>query len=175
MRRLLPYATVLFALVIAAGGCGSGTMHTTAGHAANTTTLSRTTTPAALLEQAVRRAVKEAHSLSVEALWTDRVPANPPASGGPALASLRRSVAQRRRAGVRVRTLSERFRIVGVHLDPSYAAATAIVVDDERVQPAYTDGRPRGRPVTLHEHVRLGLRRVNGTERFKVWKVTLLR
>lgn len=175
MRRAIPSIAIVLALTLVSSGCSSGTTHPTASSLRSTTsTANRPTTPTAALEQAVRRAVKESHHLSVEALWTNRVPANPPASGGPALASLRRSVAQRRRAGVRVRTLSERFRIVSVHLDPSYTTATAIVLDDERVQPTYTNGRPRGKAVTLHEHVHLDLRRVDDAEHFKVWKVVLL-
>lgn len=102
------------------------------------------------------------------------MPANPPASGGPALANLRRSVAQRRRAGVRVRVLSERFHIVAVQLDPSYTTATATVLDNERVQLTYPNGRPRGKPSASHEHVHLELHRVDNTERFLVWKVELL-
>lgn len=176
MRRLPTHATLLLALVLAAGGCGgsSGT-RTTAGHRTGTTSFSRTTTAAVSLEQAVRKAIVEAHHLSVEALWTNQVPANPPANGGPALATLRRSVAERRKAGVRVRTLSERFRILSVHLDPSYTTATAIVRDDQRVQPTDLKGRRQGGPSEAHERVRLELRRVGNGERFIVWKVTLLR
>jgi hypothetical protein len=143
----------------------------------STTPRSTVTSPdaTAQLEQAVQRAVAEDHRLSVEALWTNRVPANPPASGGPELAILRRSVAERRKAGVRVRTLSERFRIVGVRLDPSYTTATATVIDTERVQPTDLNGRPRGRPSATAEHVHLELRRLGASQRFLVWKVTLLK
>jgi hypothetical protein len=123
----------------------------------------------------VRTAVTEDHRLSVEALWTNRVPANPPASGGPELAILRRSVAERRKAGVRVRTLSERFRVVGVQLDPSYTTATATVIDTERVKPTDLNGRPLGRPSATVEHVHLELRRLGASQRFLVWKVTLLK
>lgn len=175
MRHPIPLTTIALALTLAAGGCGSDAPHTTTNHPQSTTTdaASRQATPA-VLEQAVRRAIIEEHKLSVEVLWTNRVPANPPASGGPALAHLRRSVAQRRKAGVRVRVLSEHFRILGVHLDPSYTTATATVLDNERVQPTDPNGRPRGRAVTLNEHVHLDLRRVGNTEHFKVWKVVLL-
>jgi hypothetical protein len=169
MRR----AAVLLAaaLVLAASGCGTDATHTTVPTTTKVT--SQPATPAARLEAAVRSAIKQAHRVSVEVLWTNQVPANPQASGGPALATLRRSAAERRKAGVRVRVLSERLRILSVHLDPSYAAATATVLDDERVQPTHTDGRPRGQAVTLHEHAHLDLRRVEDTERFKVWKVEL--
>lgn len=175
MRRLAALATVTLALTFGASGCGSGAAHTAVGHPQSTTTdaASRRATPA-VLEVAVRRAIIDDHKLSVEALWTNRVPANPPASGGPALSLLRRSVAQRRKAGIRVRVLSERFRILGVQLDPSYATATATVLDYERVQPTFLNGRRRGKAVTLNEHVRLDLRRMGNTEHFKVWKVVLL-
>jgi hypothetical protein len=175
MRHPIPLATIALALTLVAGGCGSDAPHTTTSHPQSTTTdaASRQATPA-VLEQAVRRAIIEEHKLSVEVLWTNRVPANPPASGGPALANLRRSVAQRRKAGVRVRVLSEHFRILGVRLDPSYATATATVLDNERVQPTYPNGRPRGKPSASHEHVHLELHRVGDTERFLVWKVELL-
>lgn len=176
MRRLPTHATLLLALVVAAGGCGSSSgTGTTAGHPTGTTSLSRPMTAAVSLEGAVRKAIVEAHHLSVEALWTNQVPANPPASGGPALATLRRSVTERRKAGVRVRTLSERFRILSVHLDPSYTTASAIVRDDQRVQPTDMNGKPHGKPVLLHEHVHLDLQRIDNTERFKVWKVVLVR
>jgi hypothetical protein len=70
--------------------------------------------------------------------------------------------------------LSEHFRIASVQLDPSYTTATAMVIDDERVQPSYRNGRAHGKATTLHEHVRLYLRRVDSAERFIVWKVVLL-
>jgi len=176
MKHPIALTTIALALTLAASGCGSTSgSHTVTSDAKPTTTAaSRQPATPAVLEGAVRRAIEEAHRLSVEALWTNRVPANPPASGGPALASLRQSVAQRRQAGVRVRTLSEHLRILSVNLDPSYTTATATVTDDERVQTTNTDGRPRGKTVTLDEHVHLDLRRVDDTERFKVWKVVLL-
>jgi hypothetical protein len=164
--------TLLGACLILAG-CGG------AAHSTTTTTSTRSTTtatdPAAQLEQAVRRAISEEHSMSVSVLWTNQVPANPTVIGGPSLAILRRSVAQRRSEGVRVRVLSEHFRILSVNLAPSYATATAIVVEDQRVQPTYPDGRARGKPSATSERVRLELHRVGNTERFLVWKVTLLK
>jgi hypothetical protein len=176
MRRPATYATLLLGLVLAAGGCGSSSRTgTTAGRSTGTTSVNRTTTAAVSLEQAVRKAITEEHALSGEVLWTDRVPANPSAIGGPALAVLRQAVAQRRSAGVRVRVLSEHFRILNVNLDPSYATATATVIEDQRVQPTDLKGRRQGGPSEAHERVRLDLRRVGNGERFIVWKVTLLR
>lgn len=171
MRRSGILVTV--GLLVLANGCGGGETHTAASHPPTTTTASQPATPA-VLEQAVRKAVEEDHRLSVEALWTNRVPANPPATAGPNLAILRRSVAQRRRQGVRVKMLSEQFRVLVVQLDPSYTTATATVLDIEQVQPSYPDGRPRGKPSSTREQARLELRRVGATERFVVWKVTLL-
>jgi hypothetical protein len=165
------------ALLMSAGcallaGCGG------AAHSSTTSTKpkSTVTTPNAntQLEAAVRRAINEEHSLSVEVLSTNRLPANPATIGGPALAVLHQSVAERQKGGVHVRVLSERFRIVGVHLDPSYTAATAVVLEDQRVQPTFQNGKPRGKPSTAHERVRLELHRVGEAERFLVWKVTLL-
>jgi hypothetical protein len=165
---------ILLGLMLAASGCGGDGAHNTASPASKGTTTSRSATPAAKLEAAAINAIKQSHRLSVAVLWTNRVPANPPTNGGPDLAVLRRSAAQRRAAGVRVRVLSEHFRITGVQLDPSYMTATATVVDDERVQPSYPNGRPRGNATNLREHVRLYLRRVGNGERFIVWKVVLL-
>lgn len=169
MRRASLLLLVGCALV---AGCGGSTHSATTSTAARSTTTSLDATTR--LEQAVRRAITEDHSLSVETLWTNRVPANPPASGGPELAILRRSVAQRRKAGVRVRVLSEHFRILAVQLDPSYTTATATVLDSERVQQTLPNGQPRGKPSAATEHVHLELRRVGETERFLVWKVALV-
>jgi hypothetical protein len=174
MRRAIPPTTILLALTLALSSCGSDPASTAVNSPTTTTGVIRPATPAARLEAAARSAIEQAHRTSVEVLWTNRVPSNPSANGGPALASLRRSAAQRRKAGVRVKVLSERFHIVGLQLDPSYATAMATVIDDERVQPSYPNGRPRGKAAALKEHVRLDLRRVDNTERFIVWKVVLL-
>lgn len=172
LLRLLLTAALL-ALVLA--GCGGGSSRTTDSEQQTTSSTAKppTTTPAAL-EAAVREAITADHSLSREVLWTNRVPPNPPATAGPALAVLRSSVQQRRSQGVRVKTLSESFRILSVQLEPSYATATATIVDDQRVQPSYPSGRPRGRAVTLNEKVRLELHRIGASQRFVVWKVVLL-
>lgn len=176
MRRPAIHATILLGLVLAAGGCGSGSgTRAMAGRPAGTTSAGRTMTAAASLEQAVRKAIAEEHAMSGEVLWTNQVPVNPSAIGGPALAVLRQAVAQRQSAGVRVHVLSEHFRILNVNLDPSYATATATVMEDQRVQPTDLKGRRRGGPSEAHERVRLDLRRVGNGERFIVWKVTLLR
>jgi hypothetical protein len=119
-----------------------------------------------------RAAIHEDHRMSVRVLWTNSVPAHPRATAGPALAVLRRSVAARARLGIRVRLLSERFRVISIRLDPSYARATAVVYDQQRVRPYGRDGRPLGRAVVLKEWARLELRRLGSGMRFVVWKVT---
>lgn len=168
MKRALLISTGCMLLA----GCGGAAHNSTISTKPKSTV---TTSNANMqLEAAVRKAVEQDHRLSVEALWTNQLPANPPASGGPELSILRRSVAQRRSAGIRVRVLSERFRILSVRLDPSYAVATATVLDNERVQPTTSNGQPRGKPSSTVEHARLELRRVDGVKRFLVWKVTLL-
>ncbi len=69
--------------------------------------------------------------------------------------------------------LSGRREIRSIRLDPSYAEATAIVVDRQRVQPSRRNGRPIGRAVVLNERARYELRRVGGSDRFIVWRVVL--
>lgn len=141
---------------------------------ANVTPTPANVTPAALLA-AVRAAIRTDHNLSVKALWTNHVPTSPRATAGPALANLRRAVAARRRRGIRIRLLSERFRILIVRLDPSYTRATATVSDAQHLRPHHASGGPLGRPITLNEHARLDLRRVGTSSRFVVWTVTATR
>jgi hypothetical protein len=124
------------------------------------------------LEQAAREAIRRDYRDGVRSLWTNRVPARPVATGGPALAQLRQSVAARRKRGIRVRMISDQLRIESVRLDPSYERAKALVVADQRVLPSNRNGRPLGRSVVLNERARLDLRRVGRSDRFVVWKVT---
>ena len=135
-----------------------------------------TTTPdaRATLIAAARDAIDEDHRMSVRVLWTNSVPAKPRATAGPALAVLRRSVAVRARRGIRVRLVSEHFRVLRIALDPSYQRATAIVSDPQRVRPYGRDGRPLGRAVKLNERARLELRRLGSGTRFVVWRVTAI-
>jgi hypothetical protein len=164
-------------VVALAAGCGASNTHTVAtgqpARSGPTTTSGQQTTLAAL-ERGVREAVSQDHALSTETLWTNEVPAHTPASGGPSLTTLRKAVAQRRKAGIRVRTLSQSFRILSLQLEPSYATATVTISDDQRVQPSYSSGRPRGKSVSLHERVRLELHRLGESTHFVVWKVALL-
>lgn len=128
-------------------------------------------TPARLLATA-RAAIRSDHALAVRVLWTNTVPAKPKATAGPALAALRQAAAGRKRRGIRVRLLSERFRILTVRLDPTYTRATATVTDRQRLRPYRAQGGPLGKPVTLNEHATLTLHRVGRSTRFVVWKVT---
>jgi hypothetical protein len=145
-------------------------------HALSTRSSTTTTRPdaRATLIAAARDAIDEDHRMSVRVLWTNSVPAKPRATAGPALAVLRRSVAARARRGIRVRLVSEHFRVLLIDLDPSYQRATAIVSDPQRVRPYGRDGRPLGRAVKLNERARLELRRLGAGTRFVVWKVTAM-
>lgn len=171
-RVSLALSTVFLAL--AASGCSGSSNDKTNAPSTSTKQTSRTDTEAALIA-AVRTAINEDHRMSVRVLWTNAVPAHPRATAGPALVVLRRSVAARSRRGVRVRVLSERFRVVSIKLNPSYDRATAVVDDPQRVRPFGRNGRPLGRPILLKERARLELRRLGSSIRFVVWKVTSLK
>jgi hypothetical protein len=173
-----PSLSALLLLIAVLAACsGSSNSQQTDGRTDATTVATETSTKAARAQllAAVRSAIANDHRLSIGVLWTNVVASNPRATAGPALANLRRSVAARKRRGIRVRLISERFRVVSVSLDPSYTRATAIISDPQRVRPYGRDGRPLGRPVTLNEHVRLELHRIGNSERFVVWRVVALR
>jgi glucose/arabinose dehydrogenase len=178
MRPSAYHTTLTLAIMLAFAGCSGGKTQTSATHTqappTSSTTTSQQATPAAL-EQAARRAVLEDHHVLVRALVTNFVPETPPGTAGPALASLRKSVAERQQQKVRVRILSDSFRVLTVALDPSFTSATATILDTQRVLPTHPNGRPRGGPSAAHERARLELRRIGDTERFVVWKVTLLK
>lgn len=168
VRRAAALLTITV-VAIGAAGCGGAS-----GPASTVSSTASTADPQQQLEAAVRDAIRRDHAESVRSLETNEVPARPVATGGPALAQLRQSVADRRRSGVRVRSLSQNLRILSVRLDPSYETATALIRDDQRVQPIKRNGRPLGKPVELHERARLLLHRVRG-DRFVVWQVEVLR
>lgn len=129
----------------------------------------------AALERAVRSALTANRRLSVYVLWNNRIPPWAERSTrGPALTSLRTAAAERRRRGIRVRFLSDRFQVVSIRVDPSYAEATAVAGGLQRVRPYRLNGRPVGRSVELNERARIELRRLARTDRFVVWKVELL-
>lgn len=168
-RNVAPLVVLALFAPLASGCGGSG------GSASGTSSRkSSVADPHQQLQDAVREAIREDHAESVRSLWTNRVPAHPVATAGPALAQLRQSVADRRRAGVRVRSLSQRLRILSTRVDPSYETATAFVRDDQRVQLTKSDGRSVGKPLAGHEHVRIVLHRGRG-DRFVVWRVEVLR
>ena len=123
----------------------------------------------------MRQALRENDRLSGYVLWSNRVPAWATRSTrGPALANLRASAADRRRRGIRIRTLASKLKITSVSLDPSYTNATAVVRSIQRVRP-YRAGAPMGRAVKLDERAEIELHRVAGTSRFVVWRLTATR
>ena len=166
-----PALLAVVALALFASGCGSSSDPASTASGQTSTT---SADPEQQLEAAVRDAIQRDHEESVRSLWTNRVPARPVATAGPALKQWRQSVADRRRAGVRVRSLSQRVRILSVRLDPSYEEARALIRADQRVQLVGDDGRNIGKPRVGRERVRLLLRRV-GEGRFVVWRVEVLR
>jgi hypothetical protein len=165
---------LLSSTALIAGACTGDDNNSPAGTHESTGTTTTVEDDTAALEQAARDAVEADHELSVRVLWTNRVPEMPRVTAGPALAQLRRSAAQRRRRGIRVKLISERFRIVDFSLEPSFATAKATVVSDQRVQPHGRDGKPLGKAVRLKERARLELHRIGDSERFVVWRVVLL-
>jgi hypothetical protein len=177
VKRAGLFALVVCAVVVA--GCSSGS-----NHASSTTTSTSTSGPtttaaqpdAEALAHSARAALDANHKLSVFVLWHNRIPAWAARStSGPALASLRSAAATRRSRGVRARLLSDRRRVVSLTLDPSYASATAVVVDRQRVQPSGRNGKPLGRAVVLNERATYELRRIGSSRRFVVWRVVLSR
>ncbi|MGH3266180.1 MAG: hypothetical protein ACRDNS_29775 [Trebonia sp.] len=156
-------------------GCGGSTKTSTGTTAP--TIVSTTTKPNGIkvLTSAVIAAADADHATSLKALRTDIVPAKPPATAGPALKTLRQSVAGRRARGIRIRMLHERFKVTSVKLDASYATASADVLDVEKVQPVHKNGKAFGQPVTQTERAKLELHRVGGTDQFVVWEVVTSR
>jgi len=165
------FALLLLALLAAiAAGCNGGNEKVATQPPATTT--SETTT--ATLESGVRQALRENDQLSGYVLWNNRVPAWATRSTrGPALVTLRQSAADRRRRGIRVRTLVNRLEITSIKVDPSYTKATAVVRSVQRVRP-YRGGKPIGRAVKLDERANIELRRIGTSSRFVVWRVRVL-
>lgn len=166
---------VLFAAAAVAAGCSGGGD----GNATPPTTDAVTTNDAREAEATLRRSVRAALEanvrLSTYVLWHNRIPASAQESTrGPALRALRAAAADRRREGIRIRSLSSRYRILRLQLDPSYTRATAVVHDRGRVVP-YRDGLKLGRAIDLNERAHIELRRVGDSAGFVVWRVTPLR
>jgi hypothetical protein len=171
MTRRTVSALVLLVLVVSVSGCGAGKTADSRTPSKTTTTTTQTAS-SSVLEDAVRRAVRANHALLTAALLTNTVPAKSEGAAGPALADLRSAAAQRRSQRVKVRILSEKFTVTGVQLAPTYATATATILNVQRVQATY--GRHRAAPAISREHVRLELHRIGNTDRFVVWKVAVL-
>ena len=169
MRRLAPILIV--SLVALLAGC-DGSKDEASTQPPPTTTTSEP--GKAALERAVRQALRENDRLSSYVLSSNRVPAWATRSTrGPALAALRRSAADRRKRGIRVRTLVNKLEIASVELDPSYAQATAVVRSIQRVRP-YRGRKPIGQAVNLDERAKVELRRLGASGRFVVWRVRVL-
>jgi hypothetical protein len=168
-RRLAPVLIVL--LLAIAAGCDGGDEEVA------TQTPPSTTSPEAgeaALKDGVRQALHDNDRLSGHVLWSNRVPAWATRSTrGPALATLRRSAADRRKRGVRVRTLLNRLEITSIELDPSYTKATAVVRSIQRMRP-YSGDKPLGRAIKLNERATVELRRLGASGRFVVWRVRVL-
>ena len=164
-------AFLLLALLAAiAAGCNGGNEKVATQPPATTTSEPTTAT----LERGVRQALRENDQLSGYVLWNNRVPASATQSTrGPALVTLRQSAADRRRRGIRVRTLVNRLEITSIKVDPSYTKATAVVRSVQRVRP-YRGGKPIGRAVKLDERANIELRRIGTSSRFVVWRVRVL-
>lgn len=165
MTRPRTAAMIVAVLGALAAGCGSSSDPEPAASGRTSTT---TVDPRQQLEAAVRDAIRRDYDESLRSLWTNRIPAHPVASAGPAFKEWRKAVADRRRAGIRVRSLSDELHIVSVRLDPSYQTATARIRADQRAQ-LIRNGRPSGKPSVAHERVRMILHRRGS--RFVVWRV----
>ena len=168
-RRL---GAVLIALLLAiASGCDGGDGEVATQPSPTTTS---SDTGEAALKTAVQRALQQNDRLSGHVLWFNRVPAWATRSTrGPALATLRRSAADRRTRGIRFRTLESRLGITSIELDPSYARATAVVRSTQRLRP-YRGGKPIGRAINLDERANVELRRLGTSGRFVVWRVRVV-
>ncbi|MGH3051926.1 MAG: hypothetical protein ACRDM8_03080 [Gaiellaceae bacterium] len=167
------FAPVLVVFLLAtATGCDGGSEEATT-QPPQTTTTSASGRPS--LERAVRSALIENRRLSRYVLSNNRIPVWAERSTrGPALSGLRIAAADRRRRGVRVRLLADRFRILSIRLDPSFTTATAVAQALQRVRPYGRDGKPLGRSVELNEKARIELRRLGRADRFVIWRVQIV-
>jgi hypothetical protein len=170
MTRRVGTVLIVLLLTIAAG-CDGGDGEVATQPPPRT---SSTTTGEAALKDAVRQALRRNDRLSGYVLWRNRVPTwATQTTRGPALVTLRQSAADRRKRGIRIRTLANRLEISSIELDPSYTTATATVRSIQRVRP-YRGGNPSGRAVKLDERANVELRRLGASDGFVVWKVRVL-
>jgi hypothetical protein len=173
--RAPTFTAVAITIAALAAGC-AGSKHASSTSRPATTGAFTNADAQAALTPAARDALRANHRVAIQVLWRNIIPAEAARSTrGPALASLRNAAAARRRRGIRVRLLSDKYRILSLRLDPSYERATAVALGVERVQPYGRDGHPIGHAVSLNEKARVELRRLDGAKRFVVWKVTLIR
>ncbi len=171
-RQLAPILTAL--LVATATGCDGENEQATPPPPPPPTT-SPSTTAVVELKRAVRSAIMDNRRLSKYVLTHSTIPGWATRSTrGPALSGLRTAAADRRSRGIRVRLLSDRFRILSIRLDPSYTKATAVARAVQRVQAYRRDGKALGRAVGLNEKARIELRRVERANRFVVWRVQIV-
>lgn len=162
---------VIVLLLVVAAGCDGGDGEV--GTQPPTATTSTTSSDAALRD-AVRQALRRNDRLSGYVLWRNRVPTwATQTTRGPALLTLRQSAADRRKRGVRIRTLANTLEISSIELDPSYTTATATVRSIQRIRP-YRSGKPAGRAVKVDERADVELRRLDASNRFVVWRVRVL-
>jgi hypothetical protein len=130
----------------------------------------------AQLHEGVVSAVDANHELSVQVLWTNRIPSTAPRSTrGPALAAMRAAAVQRQKQRVRVRMLHQTFRIVSIRFSASRGSATAVVLWNQDVAPSHLDGVRIGRAIAGRERASILLHRIGSSSTFVVWKVDLIK
>lgn len=160
----------IVALACAAVGCGAGS--TDSPSVPRTTAAAEAPDPRAELERAAIDAVEANAKLAQHVAWTNRVPASATESTrGVALSNMRYAAAQNARAGLRVRTIDARTRVLSVRVDPSYGQATARAVATQRLK-VFRRGRD-AQTRSLTERVTITLKRLGRAEppRFVVWSV----
>jgi len=168
MSRLAVVSIAVLVLMLA--GCSRSSDET-----ASQPTTETTPDSATVMREAVERALADNLTLSRRTLWTNEVPISARSSTrGAALIEMRRSAAERRRDGVRVRVVEPDLRIDAIDIDPSYEHATARIVLRDRVRIAQRGRRPRVERAHARAHVQL--RRVGDEPpHFVVWQVTVAR
>ena len=171
MNRITVLSVVVLLLMLA--GCGGSSDETST--AADHRTTETAPDSATVMRNAVERALAENLAVSRRALWTNEVPLSARSSTrGAALIEMRRSAAERRRDGVRVRVVEPRLRIDAIDIDPSYERATARIVLRDRLRIAARGRRPRVEQADAR--ARVELRRVGDEPpHFVVWQVTVAR
>lgn len=169
MRRTRVVSIVVLTAATIAG-CGGDS--TDSPSVPQTTAAAEAPDPRAELERAAIDAVEANARLAQHVAWTNRVPASATESTrGAALSNMRYAAAQNARAGLRVRTIDARTRVISVRVDPSFGRATARAVATQRLKVFRRGREPQTR--TLTERVTITLKRVGQAEppRFVVWSV----